>query len=721
LVIILSALPLESRIFNRIPILNGKGEKIMRWKKIVVIFGVIVIGLIAASLVIIFSYDYNKFKPYISQAAKEATGRELILGGDLKLKIGFTPALVIENISFQNAPWGSRPEMAKVKRFELEVALLPLISRNIQINRFRLVEPDILLEINKEGTSNLTFDGKKEAQPAEKKKDEKVALPAFLVRELLIERGHLTYRDARSGKAYVLSLDQFSITMDLDKPIEMKGKGVYNKTPIDMTAKLGSITALTNPAREWPLNMKVEAVETNLSFDGTIRDVLAARGIKAKFEVKSKDLTKLTPLVGAPIPVKGPLEISGQLADVAPHVYTISNLKMVLDKSDLEGTAEINLTGARPKLSGIFSSRLLDLKSMIPPKTGENGKAVKAEKTSPKTEKVFPNDPLPLNFLRAADAEVKVAAEKILAPHWVLEKARFEARLKDGSLALKPMQALIGGGSLDGNVNIRAEENEAVFSCAFKIDRFDVGSLLKEFGVTDLFEGKVDMILDLQGKGNSVAALMAGLSGKTQTIMNKGRIAHKYIDLLGSGVAADLLRILNPLEQQVKDVELNCFVNFFDIKNGLAKSTALALDTNYITVVGEGTVNLKTEELNFAFNPVTKSGLGSKGGMDLGLGDLSKPLQLTGTLAKPTMHVSATETSLAVGKMVAGDLAGLAGSFVKGGGKAEQDFCLTAIETAKRGGKEAPKKEKGEAQKASPGVKGTMEEAKDTFKKLFGK
>ena len=583
----------------------------MSWKKIVIIFGIIIAGLIAASLIILFSYDYNKFKPYISQAAKEATGRELTLGGDLKLKIGFTPALVIENISFQNAPWGSRPEMAKVKRFELEVALLPLISRNIQINRFRLVEPDILLENSKDGISNLTFGKKNKVKPAEMKKDDKVAPPSFLVRELLIQKGQLTYRDARSGKAYALTLDQFSIAMDMDKPVEMKGKGTYNKTPFEVAAQLGSIEAITNPTKEWPFKLKVDIAETALSLDGTIRDIMAARGIKVAFGVKSKDLTKLTPLTGAPIPIKGPLEVSGQLADVAPHVYKISSLKAILDKSDLEGGAEINLAGAQLNLSGSFSSRLLDIKSLLPPKTGTDPKG---EKTPPPGQKVFPNDPLPLEFLKAADADVKLAADKILLPHLVLEKLRLEARLKGGSLVVRPLQAILGGGSLDGNVNLRAEGNEVALMNVFKIDRFDVGLLLKEFGVTDLFEGKVDMVLDLQGKGSSVAALMAGLSGKTQLVMNKGRINRKFIDLMGPGVATDLLRILNPLKQELKDLELNCFVNFFDIRNGMAKSTALALDTNYITLVGEGTVNLKSEELNFAFNPVTKSLLGARGG-----------------------------------------------------------------------------------------------------------
>ncbi|MBP1711930.1 MAG: AsmA family protein [Deltaproteobacteria bacterium] len=697
----------------------------MRWKKILVIFGVIILGLTAASLIILFSYDYNKFKPYIAQAARDATGRELKLTGDLKLHLGFTPALAIENISFQNASWGSRPEMAHIKRFELEVALLPLISRNIQINRFRLIEPDILLEINKDGVSNLAFEKKKEArppEPKEKKKDERIDLPGFLIREMLIEKGRLTYRDARSGKTYALALDQFSISMAADKPIEIKGKGAYNKAPIDLTARFGSLEALTDPAKEWPLKMKVEVAETIISLDGTVRDLLGARGFQLNMEVRSKDLTKLSPLVGSLIPVKGPLEISGKVTDPGPQVYRIADLKMILDKSDVRGGAEIDLKGPRPYVSGNFSSRLLDLKSLIPQKPEAAVKASKDDKLSKKADKVFPNDPLPIDFLKSLDAELEVAAEKILVPHLILEKVQVEARLKDGTLVLKPLQAVIGGGSLDAFVNLRSEGNEAALISVIKIDRFDVGLLLKDFGVTDLFEGKVDMILDLQGRGNSVASIMAGLSGKTQAIMSKGRVDRRYIDLLGAGVSENLLRLLNPLKQQAKEVQLNCFVNFFDIKNGLAKSTALALDTSYITVVGEGTVNLKTEELNFSFNPLTKDTLGTKGAGDLGLGDLTKPLKLTGTLAKPALDVSAGQASLAVGKILGGELAGLAGSIAGGRSKTEQDFCLAAIETAKRGGKETPqRKEKGAIERTTEGVKGATDQARDAFKKIFRK
>ena len=59
-----------------------------------------------------------------------------------------------------------------------------------------------------------------------------------------------------------------------------------------------------------------------------------------------------------------------------------------------------------------------------------------------------------------------------------------------------------------------------------------------------------------------------------------------------------------------------------------------------------------------------------------------------------------------VGKMLGGELAGLAGSIAGSKGKAEQDFCLAAIETAKKGGKAAsPRKEKGAVERTTGGVK----------------
>jgi hypothetical protein len=113
----------------------------MRWKLILGISGGLILVLLVVFYVILSSYDFNKLKPQIARSVKEATGRELTLGGEIRLKIGFMPVLVVERVSFQNAPWGSQPEMAKIKRFEVQMALLPLIFGNIDFNRSYIERP----------------------------------------------------------------------------------------------------------------------------------------------------------------------------------------------------------------------------------------------------------------------------------------------------------------------------------------------------------------------------------------------------------------------------------------------------------------------------------------------------------------------------------------------------------------------------------------------------
>ncbi|MEE9611804.1 MAG: AsmA family protein [Desulfatiglandales bacterium] len=128
----------------------------MRWKRMAGIAAVLFIAMIVAAYVILSTYDYNKFKPRIAKVVKDATGRELTLAGDINLDVGLLPTLVVEDVSFQNAAWGSRPELAKLKPFEIQVALLPLILKRIIVKRIILVSPDILVETDSSGKSKLS-------------------------------------------------------------------------------------------------------------------------------------------------------------------------------------------------------------------------------------------------------------------------------------------------------------------------------------------------------------------------------------------------------------------------------------------------------------------------------------------------------------------------------------------------------------------------------------
>ena len=180
----------------------------MRWKRIVGIAVAVIIVVFVTVYIIASTYDYNKFKPRITELAKQYTGRDLTLGGDIELGLSLFPTLVVNDVTFQNASWGSRPQMAQVKRLEVQIALLPILSGEIHISRLTVLNPEFLIEIDKSGKSNLEFDvpQKPEPKPAE---DEPVdGKQDFLkFKEVQIKDGAFTYNDLRSGKTEAISIE----------------------------------------------------------------------------------------------------------------------------------------------------------------------------------------------------------------------------------------------------------------------------------------------------------------------------------------------------------------------------------------------------------------------------------------------------------------------------------------------------------------------------------
>ena len=126
----------------------------MRWKWILVIGIFLIIALMAAVYVFVATYDYNKLKPRIAQLVKDATGRKLNLSGEVNLDFGFSPALVVTDVTFANAPWGSQPQMIKVEKLQAQVRLLPLLYRDVQLRRIGLVGVEVLLETDPSGRGN---------------------------------------------------------------------------------------------------------------------------------------------------------------------------------------------------------------------------------------------------------------------------------------------------------------------------------------------------------------------------------------------------------------------------------------------------------------------------------------------------------------------------------------------------------------------------------------
>ncbi len=673
-------------------------------------FAGLVVAIVIAAVVVLMVLDFNDYKPEIQAQVKQATGRDLTIDGDIKLAISLNPALAVSGVSFSNAKWGSRPAMATVDRFEAQVSLIPLLSGTIDIQKIILIGADILLEKNAKGQANYVFEAKPDAKPAETSSSETSPSEASslpVVRDVSIEKARITYTDAVSKQTIALVVDELSLKGDgIDAPLDLIFAGSYNDNPIKVSGSLGAPSEMMSADKPWPIALTLEAGGAKIGLKGAIADVAAARGLDLAFSVEGESLATLSPLAGAPVPPLGPYSVKGKLGGDIAKTVTLSGLAAKIGGSDLSGKLSANLGSKVPAIDGTFKSSRIDVADFV--------KAGEAEKDTEKPQsteaapakgdgRVFPDDPLPLDGLKAANAKVTVEIETLIA---AVEAKNMVVglTLKGGDLNVSPLKATVADGALDGSLRLNGAQSTPTLDTNVKISKFDAGKFLGDMAITDLLEGRLNVNIDLKGQGKSVRALMAGLNGQTQMAMGAGRMKSTALDTFIGGPAKILTQLV--VGKQSEYTVINCVVSQFDIKNGLATSKALLFDTDYATIAGKGTINLATEALDMEVDPQPKSATVNT----------AVPVTIGGTLAEPDIGVNKLAAARKVGGLVGGIvfppalILGLAET-----GTGEENPCVKGAK-----GKPAAQQPAAEKPESTNPLKSIEKGVGSGLKKLFG-
>ena len=109
-------------------------------------------GLLVVALLVIPSFiNWNTYKSEIADQVRALTGRELIIGGDIDLKIFPSPRLVAENVSLSSIEGAQSPDLVSLRSVEVRIALAPLLGGNIGIETVQLIEPQVFLEVLADG------------------------------------------------------------------------------------------------------------------------------------------------------------------------------------------------------------------------------------------------------------------------------------------------------------------------------------------------------------------------------------------------------------------------------------------------------------------------------------------------------------------------------------------------------------------------------------------
>lgn len=687
----------------------------MKLRTVLIAVVVLVVALVATGIGIIMSIDFNQYRPQIEAQAEAVTGRKLSLAGDLDVALSLVPTVAVNDVTFANAGWGSRPEMVKVDRLEFEMALLPLLSGDIQVKRVVLNGADILLETNTDGTPNWTFASAPETEPAAPAEGGgEVKLPT--VNSIAIEDARLTYRDGATGTSQTVSLASLSATADsATSPIAIELEGALNDNPITLTGSVGALQGLLDN-QPFAVDLAGEGGGATFTVKGTVAEPKAGRGVALEFSAKGDSLADMTALTGSPLPPLGPYSVLARLTD-QDSGYQVEGLQARLGESDVSGSAGIALGGPRPRITAALTSTKLDFKDFgVEPQPEIEGTAAPSGDAGGSDGRVFPADPLPFDGLKAVDASVRFTGQQVIKAPVTMENVAANLTLENGKLAVTQLDTGISGGTVAINGVVDASQAKPGIALKVTARQVEAGTLSQTLGLTKVLSGgKVDLDLDVTGTGGSVREIMAGLNGSTNLEMGQGRINNRFAEI----VLADLVKLLT-FSGSGDSSNLNCMVIRFDFANGLATSKGLVVDTNGATIVGDGDIHLDSEKLDMRFDPSAK---------ETNLVNLAIPVLVRGTLASPSVAPDPAALAqgiagVAVGTAtggVFGALAGLAtsGSGGDGGSASGGNPCANALAG---GTDQAAPKSTGEQilEGAGGAVGGAGDAVKDAGKALKG-
>jgi uncharacterized protein involved in outer membrane biogenesis len=646
-----------------------------------VVGGVIVLAAAAVAL-FIATFDPNSYKPQIIAAVQSATGRTLTIGGPIGLSLSLQPTLEVSEVGFSNPPGFSRPQMATLQRLELQLALIPLLSKRVQIEQLVLQQPDILLETNAQGQSNWKFSSvgtpgttpptpSPEASPAAPTPSPAsppasptgtaaAPPPSIALSSLKIEGGTLTIRDA-TGRTTTLGLTHVAATATSpNTPMHLTMDATYNAAPLSVTADTGPLIGLLGAGGPpWPIKLAITAAGAKFGIDGTIAEPMEGRGIALAVTADIPDLAALTPFAGTPLPPLKNLTAQLKLADaVGSSAITVSDLTLTLPKADLAGSASVQ-PGDRPLVKANLSFKQIDLDALSRAmSTGKPDGSAKPAAPAARSGRIIPDTKLPLDALRQADADVQLAIDDLISGGQDYKAVKLHLVLQGGKLTLDPATVNAAGGQVDLKLTMDANPASPPVTLTLRAPSLSLQALLKALGKPGYASGTLELRADLSGTGDSPHAIAASLDGAVGVAVEKGQIDSKVLGGLMSG----LLRQsdIGQLASKAGMSTLNCFALRLNASHGVGTLQVLKLDSSTLSMDGTGGMNFGTETLDMHLKP----SVGVAGT------NITTPVVVTGTFADPSVKPdplglvtgnAGTAAKLALG-MSTGGLALMAGS-----------------------------------------------------------
>jgi AsmA protein len=651
------------------------------------VVGGLVVLVAAALLAVRLWVNPNDYKPALIAKVKSATGRELTLGGDLKLSVFPWIALESGPASLSNPPGFPAQPFVSFQHASVRVKLLPLLGKRLEVGHVDLAGLDLQLLRNAAGQGNWEGFGRGAAPPTPpsagspaaggpagalegidgvKISDARIGYQTLELTHVTLETGafasralvpvtlHLQADRGVAGETATLDLrfdfsadmaaerydvHALNLTATLTRPGAPQGAGPVS---LGFSAPAASLDLKAQTFAAGAFNAQLDGAELTGSVAGkTVVDAPSFTGHVALAPVAPRELMAK---LGLAIPKTRDPKVLSAASFAGDFSYgggmKLDPVTATLDDTHLKGWVHVAPSDAA---SFALTVDAIDLSRYLPP----------PEPAAPEL-----NPPTPAAAVSAAaqakpnaaappEVEGTLSIGSVKIAPLDLSQVAVTVASKDGVTRLHPLDAKINGGTYAGDITLDQRGATPKLSMDEHLTGVDVGQLVpadaKSLHVSG--RGTIDLTATAQGAGAD--AMMRSLDGHFDADVANGAL--EGVDV---GYQLDRAEALfKHTDFTGTDHKRTPFASFkmtAALANGVATTHDLTLLSPVFKVTGQGSANLAAKTLDFALLADTLKSAGNVA--------LQIPVKVTGSMADPSVRPDVAALAQGVLKQKVQDL-----------------------------------------------------------------
>lgn len=515
---------------------------------------------VLASVVIAPSFmDWNARLPQIAAQVKKATGRDLTIDGTLDVRLIPSPMVTAHGVKLGNVKGGIAKYMVSLDAVEVRVALLPLLSGEVQVERISLVNPVVNLEVDDSGRTNLEFTSQTPATgrgiPKTESRTTKSdsSTPDFGIRldNIEIQNASLIYVNGRSGlKERVDQLDATLRAASLQGPFEAKGHANVRGMATSFDIALGQIIA----RRTVPLDANFDIGGGNIQLSGALFGLETDPRFKGKAKVTGENFAhwintisrtaSVPPVLAQKFNLDAALNASAKSIEIAELDVQLASARVsggATVRFDAGTHFDVQLKASHINVDEMLASQ--STRSSSPAQPTATGSLVAKSPTKGATVE----HPTAFQFPKDLSGTLRLGIDAVSVKGGVVRDIRLNAELADGELALSQFQLQAPGVTdlaLFGFV--KAQDTGPVFEGDLEVLTSDPNGLAKWLG-TALPQGvsnrlkRVDIKTKILADSENVMMTNLNVKGDHSTLTGGVTVALRSRPSLGVDLNLDEL------------------------------------------------------------------------------------------------------------------------------------------------------------------------------------